>query len=456
MKEQRASTADRTIAITPISGLPAPPAQSPVLFPRPPRWTTAAFESAAVWAAISSATFLGAWFGYLQVGPDKSCGFLESLALIDGQNYKQVAETGYAFQEKTPSSVAFFPAYPLSARWLARTAGIGIVPALLVISNFCCLAAFVAMGLYMQGRCRRNPEGDLPLSHGICRTLDLGRPPLARVDQPQETATYALLAMGLLPTTLFFHLAYTESMFLFAALLTLYGIRRSWRAPVVAMVVGLATAVRPVGVALLLPLAFYVWKRSGSKRQAAFRLAYVLPIACWGLGAYMIFQWWKFGQPLAFALTQTYHRVRPMGSSADKWLALLSWEPIRDTYNPVSPGYWMALHYYPSRLFSLEFANPIYFLGTAALIALGAWKKWLTSYEILLAVPLLAIPYFTRAYEMRMLSQARFASVVFPVYIVLGHLLAKLPIAVSGALLGLSGLFLGIYAALFAAGYPFL
>jgi hypothetical protein len=170
----------------------------------------------------------------------------------------------------------------------------------------------------------------------------------------------------------------------------------------------------------------------------------------------MLFQYATFRQPFAFALTQTYHRMRPMAPASDKWLALFSWEPIRDTYNPASPGYWLTLHYVPSPLFSLEFANPIYFIGAGALVALGIWKRWLTTYEILLAVPLLAIPYFTRAYEMRMLSQARFAAVVFPVYIVMGQLLARMPLVVSAALLALSGLMMGLYAALFAAGYPFL
>lgn len=109
-----------------------------------------------------------------------------------------------------------------------------------------------------------------------------------------------------------------------------------------------------------------------------------------------------------------------------------------------------------ARRLSLEFANPIYLAGTTALIALGAWKRWLTSYEILLAVPLIAMSYFLRAYEMRMLSQARFMVVVFPAYIVMGNLLARMPPVIANSLLALSGFMMGVYAALFAAGYPFL
>jgi len=393
------------------------------------------------WAITSVVVFVGAALGNYIIRPDKPFAFVDSLACIDGRNYARIAETGYSYRDKEPSNVAFFPAFPLAARLLSRLASTGTFSAQLIISNTCSLVAFMTMWAYMRHRVA-SLSGVLPHGDGELGSRDL--------------AGYVLLATGVLPTTFFFRVAYSESMFLCVAILTCYAISRKWPVAVISLIAGLATAVRPVGIALLVPLCWYVWKESTSNSQAMRRLAYVIPLGCWGLLAYMVFQYLKFHQPLAFALAQTYHRMRPMGTTSDKWLALLSWEPIRDVYNPASQGYWLALHYSPSRLFSLEFANPIYFIGTAALIALGAWKRWLTSYEILLAVPLLAIPYFTRAYEMRMLSQARFAAVVFPVYIVLGHLLARLPLVVAGALLALSGLMMGLYAALFAAGYPFL
>ena len=66
---------------------------------------------------------------------------------------------------------------------------------------------------------------------------------------------------------------------------------------------------------------------------------------------------------------------------------------------------------------------------------------------------LLLIPYLTRAYEMNMASSARFAAVVFPVYVVIGEGLARLPPIVSTALLAISAFFLGAFSALFAGGY---
>ena len=391
---------------------------------------------------MGAVAFVGAWFGDCFVETNKPWSFIDSLARVDGQNYKEVIESGYSYQDKHPSSVAFFPAFPIAAGSLARVFGLNTVAAQLLVANLCCIAAFILLPAYLARR-------TVVLSSSSGRSL--------RKDGEGRDAfhSYTILAMGLLPTTFFFRMAYTESMFVFLAVAAMYAIVRDWPILAVALLVGFATAVRPVGVALLLPLALYTWRTSASKWQFAVRLGYAIPLGCWGLLAYMVYQYWRFGEPFAFALTQEYHRMRPPGSISDKALSLMSW-PIRDTYDQFSPGYWRTLFDMQSPLFSLEFANPIYLVGTATLVGFGAWKRWLTSYEILLSVPLLVIPYVTRAYEMRMLSQGRFAAVVFPAYIVMGHLLARAPFVIAMSLLALSGLMMGIYAALFAAGYPFL
>ncbi len=54
---------------------------------------------------------------------------------------------------------------------------------------------------------------------------------------------------------------------------------------------------------------------------------------------------------------------------------------------------------------------------------------------------------------MCMASQGRIAAVVFPVYLVLGRLLCGAPLVVSAGILGLSAVYLAVYAALFAAGH---
>ena len=101
--------------------------------------------------------------------------------------------------------------------------------------------------------------------------------------------------------------------------------------------------------------------------------------------------------------------------------------------------------------FSWTAVNPVYFVLTAILNLIGAGMRWLSTYETTLAMALLIIPYFTRAYEMAMASQARFAAAVFPAYLVLGNILARLPEPLPWALLAVSAFYLGAFSALFAA-----
>ena len=260
--------------------------------------------------------------------------------------------------------------------------------------------------------------------------------------------------MGLMPTSFFFRMAYSESMFVLAEILFLFAMAR--RAPLllVSLAIGVTTAIRPVGVCNLLPLAWHVYTRSTSPVAALRRFLLLLPISCWGILAFMAFQYRQFDQPFAFFHTQADWRIRPRGYSGDKGWALLSWEPVWNVYVPGSPGYWRELGETGWPLFNLQFANPIYFIGTAGLIGIGCWKRWLTVEEVLASVPLLLVPYVSRSFEMCMASQGRFAAAVVPVYPVLGQMLARLPVALAVTLLAGAAALMTAYGALFAAGYP--
>lgn len=402
-----------------------------------PRWAIWLF----LWSATSSLAVVGVVFGNEFVKSKTRWNLLDEFARRDGQHYKQIVERGYEYHVGRQSVVAFFPAYPLLARALAWLTGLNSVWAMLVVSNLSLLAAFALMEIYLQGH---------SASDGLVHS-DLAEN--ANPRQSLDAGTFALLAMGVFPTAVFFRMAYSESMFLCVCILCMLGIRRGWPLPAIALLVGLATAVRPVGVALVLPMAWHVARRSDSKASIVRRLAYSIPLGCWGLIAYMAFQYARFGEPFAFSLTQQNWRIRPDTGLFNKLWSLVSWEPIWSVYNTQAAGYWRHFDGAASALFSLQFANPIYFVGAICLVAVGAWKKWLNSYEILLSVGLLAIPYATRAYEMGMVSQGRYAAVVFPVYIVLGQLLGRLPAAVAIALLILSGGLMVLYAALFAMDY---
>jgi len=106
-------------------------------------------------------------------------------------------------------------------------------------------------------------------------------------------------------------------------------------------------------------------------------------------------------------------------------------------------------------LFNLHFSNPFYFLAALALVLIGGLRGWLSQYELILASVLLAIPYITKGYEMHMGSCGRYASVVFPAYLVLGNALSRMPAPIAAAVCALSACVLGVYAALYAAGYAY-
>jgi hypothetical protein len=115
------------------------------------------------------------------------------------------------------------------------------------------------------------------------------------------------------------------------------------------------------------------------------------------------------------------------GSPEDKIIALMTFEPLWSVYVPRSDAYWANTVKSIEAPFNLQAANPVYFLIAVALVAYGAWRRWLNVYEVILSAGLILIPYETRAYEMCMASQGRFMAAVFPTYIVMGHLLCRIP-----------------------------
>jgi hypothetical protein len=266
-------------------------------------------------------------------------------------------------------------------------------------------------------------------------------------------AQYALLAFGVWPVTFFFRMAYTEGPFLLIVLLALLGMQERWRHWVIALLIGLATATRPVGIALIPVLILHLWQTRAGWRGFVGELLAVLPLSCWGLLAYMAFQWGAFDDPLAFARTQDHWRFPARDPGWSKPWSLLTLEPIWNLYNPASPRYWNHLDRHGNPLFSMMAANPVYLFLTLGLVGLGWWRKWLTLSDVVLAAGLIGIPYLTRGYEMSLASFARFCAVVPGLYLVLAQLLHAAPPPVRYGGVMLASAFLVIYASLFAVGY---
>jgi hypothetical protein len=351
--------------------------------------------------------------------------------------YFTISEAGY---ESAPShlSVAFFPGYPIAADTIGAISGMPTIWSLLLASHLCLVAAFCIFGTYVSDR---SPE--LGIRH----------------------VRRCVLLLGLLPTTFFFRMVYSESAFVLLVAMTLFAISRRWSVWLVAFVVGAASGTRFVGLALLPVLATYAWRchredESGKRTWArgAAIVGAVVVIGCWGIIAYAAYLWDAFGDPLAFAKAQPFFRLRSgaYGTLTERMCAVALLEPIWSTYVPSMGGYWATYDRQLNGLFSLQFSNPVYFVGCAVLVVAGWRKRWLNDYELLLSAGLLMIPYVTKSYDNAMASFGRFSAVVLPAYIVMGHVLARLPWFVSAAILLVSAFLLCAYSALFAAGYRLL
>ncbi|MCI0360764.1 MAG: hypothetical protein L0211_19985 [Planctomycetaceae bacterium] len=351
-----------------------------------------------------------------------SSGFLA----WDGAWYKQVAQDGYSSTHR--SRLNFYPGYPGLAAALSKATGLSVEVCLLLVSHGCFLASLAIFSVYLRGR--ENA------SAAVTRN--------------------AVLSLCLFPTTLYFRMAYSESLFLFAILAFAILMQRGASIVTLAVIAGAATAIRPVGIALILPWVVYTWRTACPRLSFLWRATILLPICIWGLAAYMAYQWAQFGDPLLFTRASEQFVLRQWPATLEAHLAALATlEPIRAVYDPATPGYWGRFPPHGDSAFSLQFANPIYFLFAFAMLGLGAWKRWLTSDEIMIGLMLLLVPYALNGYRSCMAGQARYASVVFPMYIVLGELLQRMPSDVRISLLALSAVGLFIYSAFFSSWYWF-
>ncbi|HVA47289.1 MAG TPA: hypothetical protein VNH11_13050 [Pirellulales bacterium] len=399
------------------------------------------------WYLTGLLAALGFSFGFYLVKPaggvaNQDREFLDAFTSQDGEWYKQIATEGYRYDPNTRSNVAFFPVFPLLGRAVMEVTGLPPEAALLAVSNLSLLAALAMLGLYTRAR---------------------------YPDAPGDLAACVVLAAALFPTGCFFRLAYSESTFLLLLLVAMYAMLRRWPLWSIALLVGLTTGARAVGVALLPPFAIHIFRRASAARHGGSPAAHrsiarflrdrvapslvYLPLACWGLLAFSACQSYAFGDPFAVFKAHGNWRILPVISWQEKALALLTLEPIASVYENPSPAFWASQDSQSIPWFSLQFANPLFFLAGVALVATGAWRRWLSFEEASLAALMLLIPYTTRAYEMGMGSMGRFVAAVFPAHVVLGQALARLPASLGAALLAISAFFLATYAALYGAGY---
>lgn len=360
---------------------------------------------------------------------------LDAVNSMDGRWYKQIATEGYRFDPAARSNVAFFPVFPLLARCATAVTGVRPEVGLLIASNVSFLAALGLLGAYARAR-----FGD------------------ARGYVPD----YAMLATALFPTACFFRLAYSEATCLLLLVAASYAMLRRWPLWSIVLVSGLATAARPVGVAVLAPLAIHIYRRADAAESPGRRkhfirfgkIALYLPLACWGLVAFLAYQYFALGELFATFRAPNFWRIRPAVPWTEKLAALATLEPLRSVYDDTSPAFWAARDSHDLPWCSMQFANPLFFIAAVVLVAIGAWRRWLSLEEGSLVTLLILIPYVTRSYEMGMASMGRFVTVAFPLYLVLAQILVRLPGPLRAVVLSFSSCMLATYSAMYGAGYP--
>lgn len=356
----------------------------------------------------------------------KKYDFLHCLAVWDGEWYARIVRDGYSFDPETHSNVAFFPAFPATASLLTTIFGLSPEFALVFVSQVFLLASFLFLGRYLQ---RFHPESQ-PL--------------------------YVLLTLGLFPTSFYLRMAYTEAMFLFSIILFLYGLRSQWPLWGLALVAGFCTSIRMAGICAVALLLWEIWRRAKSKILFLRAAGWLIPLGCWGLLAYILFQAVYLNEPLAFMKAQIFWKERTTTSvfplSADELVTL---RPLWSTYLPNDDCCWAKVAPQDYPLLNLRFTTPIFFVAALGCISLGAYKKWLSREEVLLSYLLILVPYVLQTPRMCMVSQARFAMIVFPVYLVIGRLLQKLPLWCGILFWTVSAGLLACYTALFINWYRF-
>lgn len=279
--------------------------------------------------------------------------------------YLSIAESGYSRDEGAQSSVTFFPMYPLLIKWFAGWPE-GKSPRYVwsgwLISNAALLCGLVVL----VGWLRR--EWD----EGIAR----------------RTAWYLLV----FPTSFFFSSVYSEGLFLLATVCALFQARNGrwlsaggWGC--------VAALTRPPGFLLVIPLFVeYMAQRGWRCREVrGTALFLLLPVA--GLGLYMAFLSWRFGDPLAFLHDQAKHSRQ----------LSMPWDPFVEFFR--SPRPWAAQ---TQSWMDLAFAV----FGVAGVV--WCWFRLPAMYSVFATVMML-LPLFAA----RLGSMPRFVLAAFPIFIVM-------------------------------------
>jgi hypothetical protein len=362
------------------------------------------FEPLVDFMASRIPLWLVMWFGFLYRPPPSrpTNAFLSGWFQWDAGFYMRIADVGY---DNIPDRLnhrdtAFWPLFPLLVRGMRA-----VVPG---DSRY--WSAFILNHLFLFGA--------LVLFRDIAEWT-VGK-------ERARLSTWLLLAH---PFAFFYSAAYTESCFLFFAVLSFhFGLRGRWL--VAGLAAACASATRAAGIGVTIALAvLYLEERKWSLKNIRADAAFV-GLGCLGALEYMALLKLRFDDPFAFmnsmtgadwGVAMTFSRfVETLGAALSPWRdQSMKWIQAVDCLHIVS-------------------------LGVAAAATLGAVRRLRPSFTVFCAV------------ELAMISQVwcnggRYVAPVFPVYLALAHFLERRP-NWTPFVLAFSLLFQGVLTFVFGQG----
>lgn len=189
---------------------------------------------------------------------------ITSFANFDGIHYIKIVREGYY-----AGGYAFFPLYPILIKLLAPLFLDNHILTALFISN----CSFVIGSIYLY----------------------------KLLKQVKVSTVWFFIFLFTFPTSFFFHVAYSESLFFMLTVLCLYFLKNN-RPGVASIMAGLISGTRIIGFLLIIPLVIQWWQKSKKRSVISFIVASVIPLV--GIGLYMLYQWRAAGDPFAFVHAQ--------------------------------------------------------------------------------------------------------------------------------------------------------
>lgn len=321
----------------------------------------------------------------------------------DARWYMGIAETGYPILDgKMPVSVQFFPFYPLASAIIHKALGMPIYWGMFIVSNLSFLLAIIILYIYV----KENFNGDY--------------------------ATWTIIFLCFIPTSVFFSAGYTESLALLLITASFYCMQKE-RFLIAAIFVGLATATRFTMIALASTFLWVLLSNRGKFRNWI-AIIPIIVLSVGGLALYMLFLWYRFSDPFAFG--------NVLGHWQTRHYTFFDFILIKEILSFINHG----------KVYGFNTIIPLIFGVIVFVVFLISSIYGLIRFKqplFLFALALLLLSYYGVASKMGLVGIGRYSVLAFPALIPI----AGLNNTTKTIILAILASLLPLYAALFAKWY---